>query len=228
MAEQPTVAIVDYGLCNLFSVRQACLHVGLSPVVTQDPETVLAAAGVILPGVGAFGEAMANLDRLGLTQALREAAGRGTPLMGICLGMQLLLSESEEFGLHPGLGLIPGRVVRFTPSQGGAVRVPQIGWNTVHPGPAGLERWARSPLRGVRDGDFMYFVHSYYALPERDEVVLATTEYGGRVYCSAILQDNVFATQFHPEKSAGKGIAIYRAWAQSLSGEAPKGENRLE
>lgn len=214
MAEQPLVAVVDYGLCNLFSVRQACLHVGLRPVITQDPNALREAAGIILPGVGAFGEAMANLRRLGLAEALRDAVREGRPLLGVCLGMQLLFSQSEEFGLHAGLDIIPGRVARFTAPPDRTMKIPHMGWSRLHP----ARDWSDTPLRGLVDGNFLYFVHSYYVVPENSDVVLATTRYGGTTFCSSLSQGKIFAVQFHPEKSATNGLSIYAAWADSLSG----------
>lgn len=210
------VAIVDYGMCNLFSVHHACQHVGLKPLITADGEEILRAAAIILPGVGAFGEAMRNLSRLNLIGPIKEMIARGKPFMGICLGMQLLLSESEEFGAHEGLGIIEGKVVKF-PQQGGGpskkIRVPQIGWNRIYPPEAEENAWQSSPLKQIKPGEFMYFVHSYYAIPTAQEMLLSLTTYEGVEYCSSICMDNVFACQFHPEKSGKEGLKIYQQWA---------------
>jgi glutamine amidotransferase len=177
------IAIVDYGMGNLRNVQKAVERAGGRAVITAEAETLSAARGVILPGVGAFGDAMQNLQERRLIEPLRRECAAGKPLLGICLGMQLLFEESEEMGLHRGLGLLPGRVVRFPSrvlvSEGGSpdlppvpLRVPHIGWNQLHirrPGPL---------LAGVPDGSYVYFVHSYHVLPTDDAIVLATTDYG--------------------------------------------------
>lgn len=206
------VAVVDYGMCNLFSVQRACEHVGLASFVTSDPAAVRTADAAILPGVGAFGEGMRNMVQRGLDDALRDLVARGRPLLGICLGMQMILSQSEEFGDHRGLDLVPGRVVKFALSPGnpGRIRVPQIGWNRLV-APAGYPGcWADTPLQGVADGEYMYFVHSFYAVPRDPGVVLSRTTYSGIEYCSSFRKDRIYATQFHPEKSGPAGIMIYR------------------
>ena len=209
----PDVAIVDYGMGNLFSVKHACEHVGLQAVITASPQDVRAAHAVILPGVGAFGDAMATLRRLGLVEALREVAQSGTPLMGICLGMQLLMTHSHEFGYHQGLGLVAGEVVRFdAPRQGATVlKVPHVGWNRIVRPPGGS--WASSGLEGLEDGAFMYFVHSFYARPADAGVVVARSRYGHIEFCSSLRDRNIFACQFHPERSGPDGLQVYRNFA---------------
>ena len=210
-----TVAVVDYGMGNLRSVSQAVLHVaadsGYEVVVTQRPEDVLAAERVVLPGQGAMRDCMRELHDSGLKDAVLDAAAR-KPLMGVCVGMQMLLDHSEEQDT-PGLGLIPGRVKRFQldgrlQPDGSRYKVPQMGWNRV--------RQARPhPLwAGVADCAWFYFVHSYYTAPSDPRHTAGTTEYGERFTC-AVARDNIFATQFHPEKSADQGLALYRnflAW----------------
>ena len=214
---KPRVVIVDYQLANMFSVERACAHVGLDPVVTSDPGVIEDSDAVILPGVGAFGEAMANLRRLGLVSPLIDVIDSGKPFLGICLGMQLLFSESEEFGVHQGLDIIPGKVVRF-PSEsraGRPIRVPQIGWNRIC---APTESsWEGTLLAGTPSGEFMYFLHSYYVVPREAGVALCLTDYEGVEYCSGAVSGNVIAFQFHPEKSARKGIDIYRSFAGLVS-----------
>lgn len=208
-----TVAIVDYGMGNLRSVSQAVLHVaagsGVAVRVTSDPEVVRSAERVVLPGQGAMRDCMAELERSGLRQAVLEAAGR-KPLMGVCVGMQMLLDHSEEQDT-PGLGLIPGRVRRFRleglrQPDGSRYKVPQMGWNRVHQagGSHPHPMW-----RGVADGAWFYFVHSYHADPAQEAHTAARTEYGLRFTC-AVARDNIFATQFHPEKSADQGLQLYR------------------
>ena len=204
-----TVAVVDYGMGNLRSVSQAVMHVaagtGLNVVVTQRPEDVFAAERVVLPGQGAMRDCMRELHDSGLKEAVLHAAAN-KPLMGVCVGMQMLLDHSEEQDT-PGLGLIPGRVQRFQlegqlQPDGSRYKVPQMGWNRVRQQPHAL--W-----QGVPDESWFYFVHSYYAAPASAEHSAGDTDYGARFTC-AVARDNIFATQFHPEKSAAQGLALYR------------------
>ena len=225
MTGNPTVAIVDYGLGNLFSIRQACTVAELDGITTHDPACIEAADAVILPGIGAFGMAMERLNELGLVTALRDIVATGKPVLGICLGMQLLFEESTEFGGHKGLGLIGGDVVRLpSPSNTAAARrhkVPQIGWNRIGPADAGnAGRWHETLLRGVASASDMYFVHSYYVRPSDPSVVLALTTYAGISYCSVLQKDNLFACQFHPERSGEEGLKLYRNLAALV--RAPK------
>lgn len=206
------VVIVDYQLGNLFSVKQACEYLGHEARVSHKPEDIKNADYVILPGVGAFGDAMKNLNEFGLSAAIQDHVKAGKPFMGVCLGLQLLLTESEEFGTTKGLNIIPGKVKKFRPIEidGYTHKVPQIQWNTISE-PASA-KWQSSPLRCCKPGDFMYFVHSFYAEPDDKKYVLCTTTYADNEYCSAVLKDNVFATQFHPEKSSLYGLNIYKDW----------------
>lgn len=201
------IAIVDYGMGNLRSVEKALAAVGGDPVVTADPEVVAGAARVVLPGVGAFSAAMRNLAGRGLEEAVTGAIAAGKPFLGICLGLQLLFESSEEMGETRGLGLLPGRVVRFpagcTSAGTEGIKVPHIGWNELH-----YTRPSRL-LRGLPDGARVYFVHSYYPVPAEQDQVIATSEYGGR-FCCAIERENVSAVQFHPEKSGVVGLQILR------------------
>ncbi len=201
------IAIVDYEMCNLFSVSHACEFAGVQAIITRDPKTIMQSDGVILPGVGAFGDAMKNLKKHGLIQVVKDVVQSGKPFMGICLGLQLLFSGSEEFGDHEGLGIIPGIVKKFPESANGKrVKVPQIGWNRIK------KQKDHAVLSDVPDGAFMYFVHSFYVEPEERESVLTSTEYEGLDYCSSIQKNNTIAFQFHPEKSAGIGLGIYTSW----------------
>lgn len=217
MPEQPLdVAIVDYNLGNLYSVKHACAHIGLHAEITSSKEAIANARAVILPGVGAYGDAMATLHRLDLVSVLRDIASSGKPLIGICLGIQLLMTESYEFGRHPGLGIIEGTVVRFDrPTEHGrALKVPQIGWNRVcHAESAG---WDGTLLDSVADGEYMYFVHSYIVQPEDPSVVLSTSRYGQIEFCSSVQRGNVFACQFHPERSGVEGLRVYRNLARLI------------
>lgn len=207
----PRVAVVDFGMGNLFSVRRACEEAGLDPVVTQAKDEILGADAVILPGVGAFGDAMQTLRRLDLVGVLRDVAMSETPLVGICLGMQLLMSESEEFGATKGLDVVPGRVVwlRGESAEGRHIKVPEVGWNTVT-APDAERRWAGTPLEGLPSPAYMYFVHSLVVVPDDSAVVVSTTEYGGVEFCSSLRVGSVFACQYHPERSGPGGLAWYR------------------
>ena len=205
-----TVAVVDYGMGNLRSVSQAVMHVaaqsGFQVIVTQRPEDVRAAERVVLPGQGAMRDCMRELHDSGLKQAVLHAAAH-KPLMGICVGMQMLLDHSEEQDT-PGLGLIPGVVRRFRldgrlQPDGSRYKVPQMGWNRV------MQARPHPIWDGVPDNAFFYFVHSFYARPSDPRHSVGETEYGSRFTC-ALARDNIFATQFHPEKSAEHGLALYR------------------
>jgi glutamine amidotransferase len=215
------VVIVDFGLGNLYSVKHACAHVGVSATITSSPADVLRADAIILPGVGAYGDAIATLDRLGLVTAIREFAASGRSVVGICLGMQLLMSGSEEFGQRDGLGIIPGRVTRFQNPRLGdrQLKVPQIGWNGIRRPDAGgseTDPWTGTFLDAVPDGAPMYFVHSYVVHPADTRVVLSTTRYGDTEFCSSLRQGNIMACQFHPERSGPEGLKIYRNLARII------------
>ncbi|MCX7276433.1 MAG: imidazole glycerol phosphate synthase subunit HisH [Burkholderiales bacterium] len=209
-----TVAVVDYGMGNLFSVSQAVMHVaassGYQVVVTSKPEEVFAAERVVLPGQGAMRDCMRELHDSGLKEAVLDAA-RNKPLMGVCVGMQMLLDHSEEQDT-PGLGLIPGRVLRFDlegrlQADGSRFKVPQMGWNQVQQqSPAGKRHavWGEVP-----DNSYFYFVHSFYVKPSDAHHSAGLAEYG-EPFTAAVARDNIFATQFHPEKSAEHGLALYR------------------
>jgi glutamine amidotransferase len=203
--------IVDYELGNLFSVKQACLHVGLDVEISNDPAAVAAADGLILPGVGAFGAAMSNLRKRGLEAPLKAQVASGIPFLGICLGLQLLFTDSVEFGSQGGLDLLPGTVQRIPAEIAGRqTRVPQIGWNQIAP----ARSWAQSPLAHLPSGSYMYFVHSYVCQPARPEDALTMTNYMGLEYCSGVQRDNILAFQFHPEKSGPEGVEVYRSWGE--------------
>ncbi len=217
----PRVAIVDYGMGNLFSVRLACEHAGLSAQCTSDPNEVRSADAIVLPGVGAFGDAMAFLRQAGLADVIREEAGNGKPLLGVCLGLQLLMTESCEQGRHRGLGIIPGSVVRFRdPSRGPErLKVPHVGWNRVWKvrptdgEPADRDPWRGTLLEETPEGTYMYFVHSYHAVPEDRSVWASASHYGQIEFCSSLSAGRIFACQFHPERSGNTGLALYRRFA---------------
>jgi glutamine amidotransferase len=211
------VAIIDFNMGNIFSVHHACSSIGLKPIVTSDIKIILQADAAILPGVGAFGLAMQNIVELKLVEAIRTFIGTGKPFMGICLGFQLLFSESSEFGVFNGLDCIKGKVLRFPNYHKGIVmKVPFVGWNKVHISNGSKEIWQNTPLGGIQSGTYMYFVHSYYVKPEDANDILSVTEYEGFEYCSSIMHKNIFATQFHPEKSGIDGIKVYEKWATTI------------
>jgi glutamine amidotransferase len=205
------VVIIDYQLGNLFSVKQACDTVGINAKISSNREEILNADALILPGVGAFIEAMNNLKKFGLDTAIQIKVKGGTPIFGICLGQQLLFTESEEFGAGKGLDLISGLIKRFPEDiDERKVKVPHIAWNTIF---KLNQEWSNSALCELNNNDFMYFIHSYYVKPSDETCVLTLTNYDGIEFCSSVLKNNIFATQFHPEKSADKGISIYKNWA---------------
>jgi glutamine amidotransferase len=190
------IAVIDYGMGNLHSVGKAVERLGFEPVLTADPKVIMEAEGTILPGVGAFGDAMEQLRETGLDRVVQAAAQSGKPLLGICLGMQLLFTRSEEYGEHEGLNLLPGEVVRFR----GDYKVPHMGWNR-------LEFRRNSELLTGLDEGHVYFVHSYHVKPEREEDLIAVTDYHQPV-AAVVGRDNVYGMQFHPEKSGEVGIKL--------------------
>jgi glutamine amidotransferase len=203
------IAIVDYGMGNLHSVQKGFERVGFPATLTQDPEVIRHAEGLVFPGQGAFKKAMENLNFLGLEKPIRHYLESGKPFLGICLGLQLLFSESEEFGAQRGLELFKGRVVRFpesalsNPNGQERLKVPHMGWNAVH-----IDKTSPA-LEGIEEGAHFYFVHSYYPVPEDRGIVATTTDYGVE-FVSSVSQGNLFASQFHPEKSQAAGLQILR------------------
>lgn len=198
MGMKARIALVDYGMGNLRSVEKALERVGARVLVTQDPRQVSVADKLVVPGVGAFSQAMRELRRLRLDEAIVEAVGRGKPYLGLCLGLQVLFEKSQE-GDAPGLGLLGGKVVRFRTT----LKVPHMGWNTV------AVRKGSKLLAGVRKDERFYFVHSYYAVPKDPAVIASRTEYG-ESFCSAVERGPLMATQFHPEKSQAAGLSILK------------------
>ena len=208
--ENKKVIIIDYKLGNLFSVKQACDVVGMNSEISSDRNKILNADALILPGVGAFIEAMNNLNDLELITAIKYKVNNGTPLFGICLGLQLLFTKSEEFGSGKGLNIIPGIIKKF-PNQinGKKITVPHISWNTIYESNI---KFRDTPLKNLENNEFMYFIHSYYVVPKELDCFLTQTNYNGIEFCSSIKKNNIFATQFHPEKSSKKGVSIYKNW----------------
>jgi glutamine amidotransferase len=202
------IVVVDYGMGNLRSVEKAFHHVGVEARVVSDAMSVDDASGVVLPGVGAFRDCMRNLEDLNLLRAITRSIEKGKPYLGICLGLQILFTESEEFGRTEGLNIFSGTVPRFPE---GERKVPHMGWNSIF-----IRR--RPPILGdIRDGDFFYFVHSYYVSPADEAIIATTTDYGLE-FTSMVWKDNVFATQFHPEKSQALGLKILEGFGDFVRG----------
>ncbi|GHV00498.1 imidazole glycerol phosphate synthase subunit HisH 1 [Spirochaetia bacterium] len=204
------VTIIDYGLSNLLSVQRAVEKLGGESQITQKASDIENAEILILPGVGAFADGMAGLNRLQIVDIIRRKANEGTPLLGICLGMQLLFDESEEFGLHQGLGLIPGRVVRISDynTENMRQRVPHVGWNVLMPPDSSAMKFQDNLLKTTQVGSEVYFVHSFEVKPQKDSYCIADTFYGGRRICACAKLNNVYGVQFHPEKSSQVGLDI--------------------
>lgn len=208
----PSVVIVDYGLGNLFSVQSALRQIGAQAEISGDKDKIANADKLILPGVGTFGDGMAGLKERGLIAPINNYVDSGKPLLGICLGMQLLMSEGEEFGVHKGLDIIKGRVVRLRESEGenSSCKIPHIGWNRLLFPDGGKADWGDTILRDTPKGTFMYFVHSNTVLPEDPSDCLSETAYGDNLFCSVIHRENIYGCQFHPERSGKDGLEIYR------------------
>jgi glutamine amidotransferase len=198
------IVIVDYGMGNLRSVQKAIEAVGHEAEITSDPDRVRRAEKVVLPGVGAFADAAAELRRTGLGEAFRDAVQAGKPCLGVCLGLQLLFDASEEDGEHEGLGLLPGRVIRFAPAPG--LKIPHMGWNTLR------VRKAAPILKGLEPNPSVYFVHSYHAVAANPDDVAAVSDHPGP-FTAMVWRDNLMACQFHPEKSQRIGLAMYANFA---------------
>jgi len=202
------ISIVDYGMGNLRSVQKGFEKVGHSATITSDPREIARSDKVVLPGVGAFCDAIAELKRLDLVSPLHDLVAAGKPLLGVCLGLQLLFETSYEGGEYTGLGILPGKVVRFVLPR--PYKVPHMGWNQLQ------LRGDQPIFRNLADGAHMYFVHSYYVVPSDEKIIAAETEYGTR-FVSAVARGNVFATQFHPEKSQADGLVILKNFAELKS-----------
>lgn len=215
--KKPLVIIIDYGIGNLQSVQRACEKVGMNVKISNKKNEILAANALILPGVGAFGDAMNNLKKFDLVQPIIDFAQTGKYIMGICLGMQLLMTESEEFCKNKGLNLIQGSCLRFPnfTTDNPKIKVPQIMWNRIYSTQGEFD--IESPLKNTMDGEFMYFVHSFYVKPSSSKNLLSLTNYCGIEYSSSIKKENIFGFQFHPEKSGEKGLEIYNAFNSLVS-----------
>jgi glutamine amidotransferase len=214
-----SVTVIDYGLGNLLSVSRALEHCGARVTITSDAAAILTSARVVLPGVGAFADGMAALQAKGLDAVVRQVAATGTPLLGICLGMQMLFDESEEFGTTAGLGLIPGRVVKIpaTTTTGEPHKIPHIGWNELVL-PAQCDSWRSGLFSNVEPGEAVYFVHSFMAQPTSPMHRLADCSYGGIPISAAVGLNNIFGCQFHPEKSGEVGLRILKNFLDDKCG----------
>lgn len=205
MINQPKIVIIDYGVGNLHSLSRAFNYFNIKPVISEDAKIIEEADGVILPGVGSFQAGMRGLELRGLTETVKKIARGNKPILGICLGAQLLLTKGHEFGVFNGLDIIKGEVVKFSDLEKGE-KIPQIGWNKIYP--LDKNKWAGTILNSVKENDQVYFVHSYILKPDLEENVLSATIYGGRKFCSSVKQGNVYGCQFHPEKSGPVGLKI--------------------
>ncbi len=205
------IAIIDYGMGNLRSVQKGFEKMGYAAEITRDAHRIETAPGVVLPGVGAFGACMDGLHECGLVDTVYRVVAQGTPLLGVCVGMQILFTESIEFGRVRGLDILKGRVIRFDPTKINGGKIPHMGWNQLH-----IKR--RAPhLEDVPDGASVYFVHSFYPAPDNPEIIATTTDYGSTEFVSSVWQRNVFATQFHPEKSQDIGLRILANFGQLVA-----------
>jgi glutamine amidotransferase len=201
------IAIIDYGMGNLRSVQKGFERVGHEAVVTSDAKTILSADKVVLPGVGAFPDCMRNLEQYNLIDAVHKTIKSGKPFLGICLGLQLLFTESEEFGISKGLDIIKGRVIRFKGPEFADLKIPHMGWNSIS-----IQRRAPA-LQDVPDNSYVYFVHSFHVVPDDKSMTATTTPYGIE-FVSSIWRDNIFAVQFHPEKSQALGLSILKRFGE--------------
>ncbi len=211
------VTIVDYGLGNIFSVERAFRYVGAETEITDSPDKIERAARLVIPGVGSFGDGMKGLEDRGLIESIKRYAASGRPLLGICLGMQLLMSEGEEFGYHEGLGLISGKVAPLNSfsKMDSAYKIPHIGWNRLSPSSGHYGIWDNTILQGISEGTFVYFVHSNIVVPTEKSQCLAETSYS-TVFCSVIRKNNIYGCQFHPERSGKAGLKIYQQFIFGL------------
>lgn len=224
------VVIIDYGLGNLFSIKRACETVGLSPIITSSKNDIAEAKAIILPGVGAFGNAMASLNKLDLVEIIQNICISDKPVIAICLGMQLLMSDSSEHGYYKGLNIVNGKVKRLDDQNGDIdcerLKVPHIGWSEIQFSKRTFETndrylisstWPIHPFSDIRDGEHMYFVHSYIAAPTDSEITSSNTTFGVSSFCSSFIHKNIFACQFHPEKSGQAGLQIYKNFADTIA-----------
>lgn len=199
------IVVINYGIGNIKSIENAFAEFGVQVILSRDKEVIMGADGVVLPGVGAFSHGMKNLIKYNLDNIIKEYVKTNKPLLGICLGMQMIMEESEEFVITKGLGLIKGKVIKITDDQSIDLKLPHISWNEIRPK---YVNWQNTILNDVPIKSDMYFVHTFVAKPKHDENILSVTEYAGQEFCSSIKKDNIYGCQFHPEKSAKIGLII--------------------
>ena len=210
------IAIIDYQMSNLFSVKNALEYLGIDSEITSDVTKIMAAKGAILPGVGAFAEAMKHLKTLDLIQPIKDFINSGKPFMGICLGFHLLFTESEEFGVTRGMDILQGKVESFS-KHVKSKKIPHIGWNRILTNNDVLKEDSFiNPLKDINSDEYMYFVHSFYVDPDNKDIITTETEYDSFTFCSSVLKGNVFASQFHPEKSGTSGLNILKNYFMGL------------
>src|SRR3989344_4711790 len=212
------IAIVDYGVGNVLSVQRAFAYVGASATITDSLDSIRLAKALVLPGVGAFGNAMVELEKRNLVDSIKEFAKSGRPFLGICLGMQMMMDGSEEFGFHKGLGFISGNVLKIsdTDVDGNIQKIPHVGWNSIKD-TTGKDTFEEGILRNIKQGSSFYFVHSYTPLPAHEEERIADTYYGGIRIAAVIRKGNLYGCQFHPEKSGSKGLALLKNFVDLTS-----------
>ena len=208
MSKTKKIAVLDYHMSNMFSIKNALSTLGFDAIVTSDYETILSCDGAILPGVGAFPEAMKNINKLNLDTSIKDFISTGKPFVGICLGFQLLFDRSDEIEDALGLGILSGEVKDFS-KLNDKIRVPHVGWNKVNNYNKNNSR-NKNPLKIIKDEDYFYFVHSNYVQPSDESYINTITNYAGIDFCSSIIKDNIFACQFHPEKSGQRGIQVLK------------------
>ena len=208
------IAILDYGLGNTFSIKQACENVGLNAIITDDHKEIENSHCIILPGVGAFGVAMEQLHRSGLVEQIKLEAEKGKYIVGICLGMQLFMSSSLEFGFNEGLNIISGKTTKFHFRLNELAKVPHIGWNQIHY--QDLNLISSKIFNGINDGEYFYFIHSYYTNPADKGLIMTNTKFGSITYCSSFQKNNIIGFQFHPERSGKNGLRVYHNLSKIL------------
>jgi len=213
MSREKKIVIVDYGLGNIHSISKAFANFGQKIIISNDSEVIENADGVVLPGVGAYGAAMKGLEKFDLVSTISKIADQNKPLLGICVGAQLFFSEGHEFGIHKGLGIVPGKVIKFDPKLC-SEKIPHIGWNSIFPKEG--KTWENTIFENVGPADQLYFVHSYYFKPDSEENILSMTTYGGYMFCSAVKKGNVYGCQFHPEKSGKIGLNIIHGFIKTV------------
>lgn len=201
------IAVIDYGVGNVKSITNAFENQKAKVVLTREREIIMKADGLVLPGVGAFSHGMDNLNKFGLVEIIKNFVRTGKPLLGICLGMQMLLEESEEFGNSKGIGLIEGKVVKFPIKQSIHYKLPHISWNEIQ---SKKIKWENTILDNIKENSEMYFVHSYIAQPKNEKEILSVSKYHNHIFCSSIKKENIYGCQFHPEKSSQKGLSVIR------------------